>query len=584
MGRKLLFCILGLLGLVSLAICAEEDKAPTQKEPKEAPMKYKKPEVQGFAYIAEPFDSQKDFNDQWSVSQAKKDGVEAALSKYDGQWVVDEPEGSTLKGDKGLILKEKAKHHAISTLLPTKFDFNDQPIIVQYEVKFQNALECGGAYMKLLSEDPKLDLDEFTDKSGYTIMFGPDKCGEDSKLHFIFRHKNPKTGEFEEKHAKKPTGDFSKVFDDKKTHLFTLVVNPDNTFEVRVDKQVVNSGSLLSDFQPAVNPPVEIDDPSEKKPEDWDEREKIVDPVAKKPEDWDEDAPVKIADPKAKKPEGWYDDAPENIPDPNAVRPADWDDEEDGEWEPPQIPNPKCAEIGCGEWKAPMIDNPSYKGKWSPPLISNTAYKGKWAPKKIPNPNFFEDKDPFKMTSIAAVGFELWSMTDEIVFDNIIISSEQSVVDQWTADTWDLKFTKEFSVADTGSGGLWNALMDATKERPWLWAIYVAVVLLPIILIFACCFPSKKDEAAEKKKTDEPTADDDVTEEAAVNEEDNKEEEVAKEDEEQESDEKKGEAKAEDAVEEAAKEDPKPEPEEDIPPPDASPRTRASRRKTRKDT
>ena len=25
----------------------------------------------------------------------------------------------------------------------------------------------------------------------YTIMFGPDKCGSDSKLHFIFRHTNP---------------------------------------------------------------------------------------------------------------------------------------------------------------------------------------------------------------------------------------------------------------------------------------------------------------------------------------------------------------------------------------------------------
>jgi hypothetical protein len=36
-------------------------------------------------------------------------------------------------------------------------------------------------------------------------MFGPDKCGNDNKLHFIFRHKNPKNGTIEEKHAKKPT-------------------------------------------------------------------------------------------------------------------------------------------------------------------------------------------------------------------------------------------------------------------------------------------------------------------------------------------------------------------------------------------
>lgn len=35
-------------------------------------------------------------------------------------------------------------------------------------------------------------------------MFGPDKCGNDHKLHFIFRHRNPKNGSFEEKHCKKP--------------------------------------------------------------------------------------------------------------------------------------------------------------------------------------------------------------------------------------------------------------------------------------------------------------------------------------------------------------------------------------------
>lgn len=53
-------------------------------------------------------------------------------------------------------------------------------------------------------------------------MFGPDKCGEDYKLHFIFRHKNPKTGEYEEKHAKRPDVDLKKFYLDKKTHLYTL--------------------------------------------------------------------------------------------------------------------------------------------------------------------------------------------------------------------------------------------------------------------------------------------------------------------------------------------------------------------------
>eukprot|EP00795_Rhopilema_esculentum_P000380 gene380-10044_t len=578
------------IGLALFASCLFGDKNEEAGKTEEEAV-YKRPEVKGFAYIAEPFDNEIEFNEQWITSQAKKDGVDAAISKYDGKWSIEEPKDSAFKGDKALVLKEKAKHHAVSSLLPTKFEFTDQPFIVQYEVKFQNGLECGGAYMKLLSDLPKLDLEELTDKTQYTIMFGPDKCGEDSKLHFIFQHKNPKTGKYEEKHAKKPTGDFSKIFDDKKTHLFTLTIRPDNTFEIQVDKQVVNSGSLLTDFEPSVNPPTEIDDPSDKKPDEWDEREKIVDPNAKKPVDWDEDAPAKIVDPNAKKPDGWLDDAPENIPDPSAVKPADWDAEEDGEWEPPQIPNPKCSEIGCGEWKAPVIDNPQFKGKWQPPLIDNPDYKGKWTPKKIKNPDYFEDKDPFKMTSIAAIGFELWSMSDDIVFDNVIISSQKSTVDAWTAESWDLKFAREFSVTGESGGGIWNALQDATKERPWLWAIYVIVVFLPIILIIACCLPGKKDETAERKKTDEPAADDENAEQEQEENEDEEAKEGDNSDEPDESKDKeevqadKDESKSSKEEEKTESADAAPEaaPEEDIPPPDSSPSRRATRRKARKE-
>ena len=38
----------------------------------------------------------------------------------------------------------------------------------------------------------------------------------------------------------------------------------------------------------------EIDDPEDKKPEDWVEEAKIDDPNAKKPDDWDESAVTKV--------------------------------------------------------------------------------------------------------------------------------------------------------------------------------------------------------------------------------------------------------------------------------------------------
>jgi len=59
-----------------------------------------------------------------------------------------------------------------------------------------------------------------------------------------------------------------------------------------------------------------------------------------------------------------------------AEQPEDWDEEEDGEWEPPRIPNPKCEDgPGCGEWERPTIPNSDYKGTWYPSMIDNPEYK-----------------------------------------------------------------------------------------------------------------------------------------------------------------------------------------------------------------
>lgn len=65
-------------------------------------------------------------------------------------------------------------------------------------------------------------------------------------------------------------------FKDKQPHLYQLILKPDNTYSIKVDHRVVNDGSLFIDFTPPVNPSKEIDDPTDKKPTDWDEREKVI--------------------------------------------------------------------------------------------------------------------------------------------------------------------------------------------------------------------------------------------------------------------------------------------------------------------
>ncbi|XP_058986683.1 calnexin isoform X2 [Musca domestica] len=458
-------------------------------------------------HFVDHFDDIEKSQKLWVKSQAKKDDIAEEIAKYDGVWSWEAPQRIVWKNDIGLVLKSKAKHAAIASKLLKPFTFKeDKPLVVQYEVTLQEGQECGGAYIKLLSANKATDdLTKFNDKTPYTIMFGPDKCGNDIKMHFIFRHVNPINGSITEKHCKKPKDRLEEPFKDKLPHLYTLIVRPDNTFEIRVDHNIINEGSLLSEFTPPVNPPREIDDPEDKKPEDWDEREKIPDPTAQKPEDWDDDAPPQIPDPSAVMPGDWLEEEPEMIPDPSAQKPDDWDVDMDGEWEAPLVDNPVCEKVsGCGKWKAPLIANKEYKGKWRAPMIDNPDYRGKWSPRKIPNPDFFEDLTPFKMTPIGAVGIELWSMSNEILFDNIIITDDLDVAIDYAAKTFDLKR----KYIDKESDTFLNKVMTYGKDNPWSWRIALVLIVTPLAFFFYRLMSGKKDTTATDKKTDAVQPDD----------------------------------------------------------------------------
>ena len=162
--------------------------------------------------------------------------------------------------------------------------------------------------------------------------------------------------------------------DDVYTHLYTLIVRADNTYEVKIDNKKVESGELEADWDFLA--PKKIKDPGGKKPEDWDDNEKIDDPEDSKPEDWDQ---------------------PEHINDPDAKKPDDWDDEMDGEWEPP------------------MIDNPDFKGEWKPKQIPNPNYKGPWIHPEIDNPDYVADDSLYKFSDIGAIGFDLWQVSNGFI-------------------------------------------------------------------------------------------------------------------------------------------------------------------------
>ena len=180
------------------------------------------------------------------------------------------------------------KFYGVSTEFPTPLDTKGNDLAIQYELKLEEGLNCGGAYIKMPRAGDAGDLSVMNNETPYTIMFGPDRCGPaNDKVHFILQHKSPISGEWEEKHFK----DTTTVYADSSTHLYTLLVRSDNTFEIFVDKELVKSGNLLQDMEPAVNPPAMIDDPTDKKPVDWVDEARIPDPTASKPEDWDESQP-----------------------------------------------------------------------------------------------------------------------------------------------------------------------------------------------------------------------------------------------------------------------------------------------------
>merc|ERR1719517_223719 len=122
-----------------------------------------------------------------------------------------------------------------------------------------------------------------------------------------------------------------------------------------------------------------------------------------------------IDDPEDKKPDDWVEE--KRIVDSDAKKPDDWDDEEDGEWE------------------APMKDNAAYKGEWHGKRISNPAYKGIWEAKKIANPEYVDDNEVYKFDDFGFSGFDLWQVKGGTIFDNVIVTDDRAEADAF-AKKW----------------------------------------------------------------------------------------------------------------------------------------------------
>merc|ERR1712087_225943 len=307
-----------------------------------------------------------------------------------GKWFRDEKE------DMGIQTSEDSKFFGIATSFDS-FSNAGKDLIIQYQAKYEKDVECGGGYLKI---GPKVDdLTTFGDPTVYNIMFGPDKCGYTKRTHLIFNYKG--------KNVLKKSDLAYKQENDGTSHLYRMILKPDNTVRVEIDEEKLYEGSLKEDWE--LLAAKEISDPDDKKPSDWVDDSMMEDPEDKKPDDWVEEK--RIVDPAAKKPD-------------------DWDDEEDGEWE------------------APMIDNPEYKGEWSVKRISNPAYKGVWEAKKIANPEFVDDDTLYKYDDFGFIGFDLWQVKGGTIFDNIIITDDAAEADAFVTKWKELSEVEQSKKAE----------------------------------------------------------------------------------------------------------------------------------------
>jgi len=318
-----------------------------------------------------------DWQSRWQVSDWKK-GELGQWKHTAGEWYGDK------EADKGIQTSQDARFYAIATKF-NSFSNAGKDLVIQFSVKFPQKIDCGGGYIKVFGHEETTK--NFGGDSKYYIMFGPDICGTSTrKVHVIFGFQGKNL--LVKKDIRAET--------DQLTHVYTLIVHPDDSYEVRVDGEKRESGKLADDWDFTL--PKMIKDPSAKKPSDWVDSPKMDDPSDTKPAD--------------------YDSTPKEIPNPDAEKPADWNDDSDGAWE------------------APMIPNPDYKGEWKPRQIDNPAYKGPWKHPEIANPDYVEHKDLYKYDDFGGVGIDVWQVKSGTIFDNIIIADSVSDVENFTNDVW----------------------------------------------------------------------------------------------------------------------------------------------------
>ncbi|KAM6331915.1 LOW QUALITY PROTEIN: calreticulin-3 [Alca torda] len=145
------------------------------------------------------------------------------------------------------------------------------------------------------------------------------------------------------------------------------------------------------------------------------------------------------------------------INDPTARKPTDWDDRIQTD-----DPNDK-PELICSPYFA-LLDYfiPTYafdivelwtififliflcfffflkdwKGEWKPRQIDNPNYRGVWPHPQIDNPNYSPDSSVYRFENISIIGLDIWQVRAGTVFDKFLITDDEVYAEDFGDETW----------------------------------------------------------------------------------------------------------------------------------------------------
>jgi hypothetical protein len=138
----------------------------------------------------------------------------------------------------GLMTTEDKKYYQISADFNKTISTKDRKLIISYTIKMERDVGSGGGYIKLLPEG--LDQEHFTSDDTYDILFGPDVVHRlNAQVKFIIRRG--------EEYFSMNETIYCPL--DELTHMYTLIIRPDCTYEIQIDGKHITSGRIRDQFK-----------------------------------------------------------------------------------------------------------------------------------------------------------------------------------------------------------------------------------------------------------------------------------------------------------------------------------------------